>query len=134
MHQSVRASLALLVCLLLLIQSAAGAAMMLCQHETSPAQVVADTGSGDCPGHAEAGQVGTDASAPLAAAYAHAADADDAGPGCDCQLCLMVPQGVLPADTLSSPARLAAVLHASAMPALASIPALPLLKPPRHPA
>ena len=134
MHQRIRASLSLLVCLLLLIQSATGAAVMLCQHDTSAAQVVADTGGGDCPGHAEAGQVGADASSPVPAPHARAADADDADPGCDCQLCLMVPQGVLPADTLAATARLAAVLHALAVPALASVPALPRLKPPRHPA
>lgn len=134
MHRRIRVSLSLLACLLLLVQTAGGATLMLCRHQAPPSQVVMDADTAGCPGHTEAGRAGDDASSPAGATQAQGADAAHASPGCDCRLCATVPHAVLPEGTLPSAPGLDTVLHATAFPALASIPAFPRLKPPRHPA
>jgi len=123
----------LLVCLLLVIQGWAGAAMTPCQHPNAEVVAVTDAEAGDCPGHTQAMPAG-DTDAPAVVADVGVADVAGALAGCDCRLCFMGTQGARSDVSLPSPEGLAAVLHAPFLSIPGSSPTSPPLKPPRRPA
>ena len=133
MRDSLRHFFCLLMCVLLVIQGSAGAAMTFCQHPNAQGEAVTDAEGGDCPGHTQA-MTADDTDAPAAVSDAGVADVVGTPPGCDCRLCLMAPQGARIDFSLPSPEGLAAVLHAAFLSIPGSSPTFPRRKPPRRPA
>ena len=132
MRDSLRPFLCLIVCALLVIQGAAGAAMTSCQHQAPRDHLAGDAEA--CPGHAVAMAADEGYGPAAVVADGVVVHAVDAVAGCDCGLCLMFSHAAVADFRLHSPRGLGTVLHAPFLPVPGSNPAFPRLKPPRHPA